>query len=336
MHIRLLCRHVAVRAIGLFRNYVDMKKVLGVYLSHNGAMKDFVASYKSMSPDDTDWLDQSGSKFKPTKLVALANDYTEVKFVNGEYRPGLLLFCILLKLYRYLGLGRCHVTVTWHDVTPHHMKIFDITLWLVSLFSSLLSDKTIVHNKNFVDAWHIKFFKINTIYRPLPLLNYIEPLPISLPDGLLIEDCIVFFGRIEAYKGLNELIDTYKRFEHKSCKHLLILGKLPSAISEKICNDGRIYSIPQYLSEAELAFVLKSSCAVVMPYKHFSQSNHPYWAAMYDCSLYASDIVNQGLSDIAIDGYYELQLTKNSSCLDKAQVTNPLVLDIKKIETYYE
>lgn len=313
-----------------------MKNLLSVYLSNNGAMKDFVASCKSMAPDDCDWLDQTGNRFKPAKLVALASDYKEVKFVNGEYRPGLLLFCILLKIYRYLGLGRCHVTVTWHDVTPHHMKIFDITLWLVSLFSSLLSDKTIVHNKNFLDAWHLKFFKIDKVYRPLPLLNYIKPLPISLPDGLFIEDCIVFFGRIEDYKGLNELIDTYKMFENKSYKHLLILGKLTSAMSQKISDDSRIYNIPQYLTEAELAFVLKSSCAIVMPYRHFSQSNHPYWAAMYHCSLYASDIVNQGLSDIAIDGYYELQLTKNSSCLNKAQVTKPLVLDIQKIKKYYE
>ena len=313
-----------------------MRSVLSVYLSNNGVMKPFIAAYKNMCPDSCDWLDQTGSKFRPAKLAVLASEYTEIRFVNGEYRPGLLLFCMLAKLRRSLGLSRCHVTVTWHDVTPHHKKVYDVILWILSLFSSLLSDKIIVHNIAYTGAWPLKFFKTRIMYRPLPLINYAEPVPVVIPDGLVLSGCVVFFGRIEAYKGLEGLLEAYKQYSHESLKQLLILGETPPAIKEKICDDARIFNISRYLSEPELGFILKSSCAVIMPYQHFSQSNNPYWAAIYDCSLYASSIVCRGLSEIVIDGCYELELSKDASYLDKSKVTRPLMLDIPKIKASYE
>ena len=114
------------------------------------------------------------------------------------------------------------------------------------------------------------------------------------------------------------------------------MGKLPPSINDKIQDDTSIFRIPQYLSEGELGFILESSSAVVMPYNHFSQSIHPYWAAMFDSSLYVSDTVFCGLSDIVLDGCYELQFEHNASYLEKEVIVKPIELDFQKIRSLYE
>lgn len=117
-------------------------------------------------------------------------------------------------------------------------------------FDVLVSEYKIPHNK------------IRCIYLP-------EMLSMEFPDIAESKESIkydfIFWGRIEAYKGIDRIIDLSKAMLDK--KFLIIgCGKCEAMVKEKCLNLHNIYFINEYVSDYDLAKYIKASKYVLLPY----------------------------------------------------------------------
>jgi len=87
------------------------------------------------------------------------------------------------------------------------------------------------------------------------------------------ETVFLFFGLIRPYKGVPELIETFKRLESKDIR-LVIAGKIISKdidladlINQKIADDQRITFIPSYIEPEKIQIYMNAADVVVFPYR---------------------------------------------------------------------
>ncbi len=74
---------------------------------------------------------------------------------------------------------------------------------------------------------------------------------------------VIFFGRIEPYKGINVLIDSLKFTHH--CRTVLIVGKGKPYFST-VSDQAEITFVNEYVPDDKLAVLIAESKMVVMPY----------------------------------------------------------------------
>ena len=126
-----------------------------------------------------------------------------------------------------------------------------------------------------------------------------EPLELKKPtDGRFL-----FFGRMEAYKGLTTLLEAVNILEKREVMFRLVLaGRGPELdrLAESIKTSERIELIDGYLTPAEATNQFQRACFIVAPYHDATQSG--VVAAAYGAGrpLVATSV--GGLVDSVIDG----------------------------------
>lgn len=165
---------------------------------------------------------------------------------------------------------------TVHNITGHEIKFKSTELFFNKLLIRLCN-KLIIHCPS-------ARTEIEKLYKDAPTVviphgNYIsqyentitksearEKLKLSLEDTVFL-----YFGQIRPYKGVIELINTFKKLDNKQVK-LLIAGKpLNNDIAIDILisrqSDNRIIDILQFIPDNEVQDYMNASDIVVLPYK---------------------------------------------------------------------
>lgn len=123
------------------------------------------------------------------------------------------------------------------------------------------------------------------------------------PQELLnsIDGYFLFFGRIDKYKGIMNMVSAYKRALSVSIP-LVIAGNGIFSADEKegIESDGRIISINRYISDGEMIWLFRHARIVVLPYIEATQSGIIPIAYKYGVPVITSDI--SGLTQFVEDG----------------------------------
>jgi glycosyltransferase involved in cell wall biosynthesis len=91
---------------------------------------------------------------------------------------------------------------------------------------------------------------------------------LSLPQESFV---FLFFGWIDRYKGIAELIDAFERI-HSDEAYLVIAGNLPESkfadvIHEKVAHKPKIKLVHRFIPENEIQMYLNSCDVVVLPYR---------------------------------------------------------------------
>lgn len=124
-----------------------------------------------------------------------------------------------------------------------------------------------IQHSNYLKKEFIKYFdvseeNVDTVYSGVyDVYNSFKPKKIKLPDKY-----ILFFGRIQKYKGLDVLIDAYDRVKYELNEHQLVIageGKIPEEIQGK----DKIIYINRYITPSELVQLIKNSKFVILPYR---------------------------------------------------------------------
>ena len=214
-------------------------------------------------------------------------------FLNGEFN------IVLLPL---IFFARCHgvkVILTWHDVVPHPGQIRNYVLWFFSFINAFFSNHVVVHNFNY-SKLSIPFLK-QFVYMPLP------PLVLNFNDNgpIVKNDSIIFFGRIEYYKGLERVLKLYEGDLFSLNKNFIVVGTgSDNYINILNLKNNLNVSYLGFKSDFDLIGLIKSSSAIVMPYLHCSQSLNPYWASILKVALIVSVEVSKSLPFANLKGYY--------------------------------
>lgn len=158
---------------------------------------------------------------------------------------------------------------TIHDPKPHQGERW-YKIFIENIFRKRI-DASFVHTIKGKDYLISKGFLQNRIFVvPHGDLNFFKK---WIKIGLKEEDNILFFGRIEDYKGLDILLQAAPQiFSVLPNWKITIAGKGEMRSYQKWINDDRIEVINRYLRDEEVARLFQKAKMVVLPYKEATQS----------------------------------------------------------------
>jgi glycosyltransferase involved in cell wall biosynthesis len=114
------------------------------------------------------------------------------------------------------------------------------------------------------------------------------------------EKTILFFGNIARYKGIDYLVDAFKRISQRSEHHRLIIAGRPknceeywTEVREMISADvqrGRVILREDYIPDIEIEIYFKAADVLVLPYRHIYQSGVLFLGYSFGLPVIATDV----------------------------------------------
>ena len=263
---------------------------------------------------------------KSKEPFGLSDKIKVVAQMINSMEPDCVLFCddavFSVQVLRMLNKRiRCYVTI--HDVNPHpdRFNLRRRIVYELNVFYRRIAFKrcykVILLSQNSV----FRFAKRYPTYSAKAMLL---PLGAHPPKGANAQTpeemyrCnmgkyILFFGRIERYKGVGELLDAYNMLldEQKNELNLIIAGngRLSDYERKKAENIPQVHIVNRYIDDGEMIWLFRNCKCVVVPYIEASQSGVIPMAYHFHKPVIANNI--DGLREYVIDG--ETGLLVNSS-----------------------
>lgn len=165
-----------------------------------------------------------------------------IKYVSlihdGELHPGK--FNLLFKLMRYLEIRRANLLVVLSDASRGEV---------------------------------MKRSPKKVLLTPLPFLDFGDPDSVTEPlqsRGL----SMLFFGRLEPYKGLQELLEAMRIVGTGNVSNvsLIIAGSGPEVRLKEFYTQRNVYWLSEWIPDEEIPNLFNSADLVILPYIQASQS----------------------------------------------------------------
>ena len=107
--------------------------------------------------------------------------------------------------------------------------------------------------------------------------------------GIKREQLVLFFGRIQQYKGIDVLLRAMSTLPAATRLAIAGPGILEPDVQQWMGALGsRVELHNKYLDDAEVAALMQRACVVALPYRHATQSSVPAIAAAFGCPVVAS------------------------------------------------
>lgn len=136
------------------------------------------------------------------------------------------------------------------------------------------------------------FDKNNLFTVPFGLFNsYSEFGDIVIPEIEELDKFVLFFGQIHPYKGLPNLYEAVKLInENGGNVKVVVAGRGNDNCLDKIKADSHFVLINRFISNDELAYLIRKCRMVVCPYLSVSQSGIPQTAFVFSKPIVASNL----------------------------------------------
>lgn len=157
-----------------------------------------------------------------------------------------------------------------------------------------------VQHSNYLRKEFIKYFdvsenNVDTVYSGVyDVYNSFIPKKIRLP-----EKYILFFGRIQKYKGLDILIDAFDRVKYEIDDYQLVVAG-EGKILEEFQGKEKVMYINRYITPQELVHLIKNSRFIIVPYREAVHSGVVMTAYNFNKPVLASTIGS--IPEILING----------------------------------
>lgn len=254
MGMQLYCRQIANQ---LIKEY-DVSIIVTKYFDEMDLYED-VHIYKYFTtkrPTLDRGLLNISSYRKSLKIIEKAD---VVHILNSHPSDIVLLF-----------LSKCKNTVfTLHDPIPHSTNLLGKCRNIVDKIINKQVTKIILHAKMHLHNPMIKSIKEKCFYTPLASMNSNS----HFYDIKRYND-FLFFGRIEEYKGIDNLIIAANELSKKRNDFTVtIAGKGDLTKYSNIINKNKIFEIKNYvIPEEEIELLFTNTTFCVLPYISASQS----------------------------------------------------------------
>ncbi len=202
------------------------------------------------------------------------NNIKSIHFLTQE--TILLVFLPLLK-------WKFNIYNTVHDFEFHELKFRNLYHFIESYLYFLIPLRVIMYSsKNLVtNSLHQKsklenkFPNKSILYYPFPTLvtPAIQNGERIVPELEGIVDYILFFGRIELYKGVDQLYNTYLANKSLQIRKLVIAGSGTIYFERQFEREqDNVYFLNRFIEEDEIANLFLNAFIVVYPYYSATQS----------------------------------------------------------------
>jgi glycosyltransferase involved in cell wall biosynthesis len=136
-------------------------------------------------------------------------------------------------------------------------------------------------------------------------LDHVDPrLPPELPDPGPGVPVVALTGLLRPYKGIDVLLDAWRRFGADPPGELWIVGLPRMPLPDATTLPPRVRLVPRFISDAELAGVLRRADLVTLPYREIDQSGVLYAALGLGRPLLLTTV--GGFPELAATGAAEL------------------------------
>jgi len=244
--------------------------------------------------------------FRRSSLLRVPAQLPRVLAVLAAFRPDVVhhqeVGGPLVPLLTRLPFPRAPIVLTVHDPMPH--SGID-TVQSRRAFPSLRrmrnrARRIIVHGERIAAEWAASEPAIAGKLDPVPhgVLGDAQPSP--LPEG---EPTFLFFGRIEAYKGLDVFLDAIERLNARGTRvHAIVAGQGTDLDRHRsrIARSPSLTLLDRFIAPDEVAALFARATAVVLPYRDGTQSGVAALAMGAGRPVIATDVGS--LPESVIDG----------------------------------
>lgn len=241
----------------------------------------------------------------PNRVTALADDIVSRNpdiafFVDDVLGSSVVATLLARRVPTYLVV---------HDPRPHPSNQVSIRKRIASGLTARFRRKAfhdvsgiIVLSRNSADAF-------SELHPELEGKTYLMPLgahPVEAypekPIDLVEEDFLLFFGRIDKYKGLARLFRAYRSASVQGCLLPLIVAGGGELTNEelKLAGQPDIVILNRFIDDGEMAWLFNHAAAVVLPYIEATQSGVLAMAYHYGKPVICSNL--PGLAEFVEDG----------------------------------
>ena len=220
-------------------------------------------------------------KEKQIKIVHFINGIPQKKFVFKLQNIGV----------KTLG--------TVHDLECHEMK----KEWYKMLKDRILASRqneNVYYCRNLLTNSQFQFHELlrrypckNIFYHPFPSLvtreiaNGADIVP-ELAN--LVKPYILFFGRIEAYKGLDLLYDAFVNDKELLNNYYLVIAGKGYVYFDTTSKPDNVIFVNRYIKDSEVRCLFSKARCVVYPYISATQSGVLSLAFYFGCPTLVSDV----------------------------------------------
>lgn len=221
---------------------------------------------------------------------------------TGIFRNELLIMEVIC-LHVFLRLLSSRYIYTAHNVLPHNRENSGFFKWVYTLIYKI-PDRILVttplSRQQLIEKFAVPADKIQIVsiglneeipVTPIDRQTARQRLTISADDNL-----ILFFGNIDPYKGLENLIAAFENFD-MPCK-LLIAGSFTDAGYEQIIRSlidssrrkDAIALYDRFIPNDEVELYFKSCDVLVLPYRNIYQSGLIFLAMRFGTPVVATNV----------------------------------------------
>lgn len=242
----------------------------------------------------------------PSKLKTLYNIAIDGR---SEFRRQINDFCMSENINIVHDLTGCtdygltkqfseqyKLIYTVHDLQPHKAKKSFFKKWRQDvlykrIFKSINYAPVLLTNSlTQLENQRRIYPNKNNVYSPFPTLitdKIFNGVKVA-PEISKIQKYILFFGRIEEYKGLSILVKAFSESKLSEDVKLVIAGRGEFQIPPE--NSRNIVFINRYIEDEEIASLYKNTICVIYPYISATQSGVLSVASYFRTPIIASDV----------------------------------------------
>lgn len=196
---------------------------------------------------------------------------------------------------------------TVHDVRPHEVRLNFLSK-VKHYFFRIRKDKQLVRRiDNLVTNSPHQKLTLSALFPDKSV--FLHDMPSLVTPGLKkgnakvseLRGCagyVLFFGKIEFYKGLHLLYQVFTQYEALRNIKLVVAGSGNIYFPRSLQSESNIIFINRYIQEQEMNDLFSNALALVMPYISATQSGVSSLAYHYNLPVIASDI--EGLNETII------------------------------------
>jgi glycosyltransferase involved in cell wall biosynthesis len=215
------------------------------------------------------------------------NEIVEVKpdliyLFNGEGYPWVLFWMVWNTKVSIPFL------ITLHDPEPHPGNLWEFLNGKFRKFVIKRAKSIHIHSNQFLETTKQLGAK-NVIV--IPHGSFADRFLQYKQNNIKREKAALFFGRLEAYKGIDILIEAGLLLNGKIKIIIAGPGKLPPMLLDKINQNPTIFELHNYfLTDSKVAELFQRASVCVLPYKQATQSAVPLIAAAFGVPVIASAV----------------------------------------------
>lgn len=188
---------------------------------------------------------------------------------------------------------------TVHDLETHEMDKAWYKMYRQRILNERLAENFKVSERIVTNSME-QFVRLKEMYPDKKVFYHSFPSLVTkeieqgkdIPEEMkkLKKPYILFFGRIEKYKGVDKLYKAFSANSELSKNYTLVIAGKGELGVDGIGGDKNVLFIQRYIMDSELAYLYKNAACVVYPYISATQSGVLSLAYYFGTPVLASDV----------------------------------------------